>query len=493
MEFKLEKSDPAEIKTQLLILPVFKDEKYEELETLDKKLEGKISKTLEKDFDAKLNSTFLLDSEDYIRAEKILLVGLGKKEELELDFFRQAGASSIQKSLDLKKSNPSVFLDFGDLSKEESSRAFLEGAILGSYKFEKFKTEEEGNKKLESLKLIYSSKTSENLKEKLKLSKIYTQAANYTKDLVNTPANKATPSFIANEAEKLAKENSFNCKILDKEKLKEFGMQGILAVSSGSSKEPKTIILEYEGEESGKEKIALIGKGITFDSGGISLKPSKELWKMKFDKAGACNVLGIFKAVSEAKLPINLVGIIPCCENLPSGSATKPGDIIKPYKGKSVEVINTDAEGRLILADSLSYAKELKPKVVIDFATLTGACIKALGHVAAGMFSESKDLENRIEKASESSGERVWELPLFKEYEKQLESQIADIKNIGKDGAGASIGAKFLENFVEDYEWLHLDIAGTAFDRENDGIAYYGKNATGFGVRLILYFLENWE
>jgi len=306
------------------------------------------------------------------------------------------------------------------------------------------------------------------------------------------PSSDATPTQIAEKAEKIANKSGLNFRVLDKKDMEKFSMGGIINVARGSSQPPKIVILEHNGGGDTRP-IVLIGKGITFDSGGISLKPSEKMEEMKHDKAGAATVIGTMQTVAQLNLPLNIIGITPLTENLPGGSAYKPGDVLKMCNGKTVEVINTDAEGRLILADVLAYASRYKPQAVIDLATLTGACVIALGSFATGLLSNDDDLKRLIMIGGENTGERVWELPLWDDYKELLKSDIADLKNVGGRPGGVITAASFLSNFV-DYPWAHLDIAGTAWTQNNAGLKPYNpKGATGVGVRLITEVLRFWK
>lgn len=360
---------------------------------------------------------------------------------------------------------------------------------MSLYKFEKYKSKKESV--LPNL-TIFVSKSDKILKS-VKNSEIISNGVIFAKSIANLPPNECTPSTLASFAKIISKENNMKCVVFSKSELKKKGFGGITAVGQGSKNEPKMIVLEYNGKKNEKP-IVLVGKAVTFDTGGISLKPGEKMDEMKFDKCGGCTVLGIMKTVSELKLPVNVVGIIPSVENMPGGESYRPGDIIKLYNGKTAEILNTDAEGRLILADALSYGeKQYSPKTIIDFATLTGACIIALGTNVAAIVSNNEVLKNKILESSRRTTEEVWELPLNDDYMDMIKSDVADMKNVGIGRAAGTItAAAFLKNAVKETPWLHVDIAGVAWTQVGTKSKPYNpKGATGFGVRLILDYLQN--
>ncbi|MEK6559938.1 MAG: leucyl aminopeptidase [Planctomycetota bacterium] len=470
---------------------------YEDIKTVkstlaycDKALNNAITELIKKkEFIAKLNKTLILPTYGKIPAKRIMLVGLGTKKDVTLDKIRQAAGTttSIARDIGIKEVTSAM-----DSILSEWYPAYTEGCLLSLYKFQRYKNvPAEEKKELKSLTLLLSDKKAlASAREAVKHGQIIAGAVCFTRDLINTPAQDKTPSVLADTAKKLAQELDIQCKVLSKPELKKLGMSGLLAVSQGSYQPPKFIILDYNPNAKNQDTIVLVGKGLTFDSGGICLKPAKDMDQMKSDMSGGAAVMGAIKAISKMNLPQRVVGLIPCTENMPSGSAIKPGDIIKLYSGKTAEVANTDAEGRLILADALSYAEKYKPCVVIDLATLTGSCVIALGTVATGMLGNNEELKKRVKIAGEKSWERVWELPLWEEYQEQIKSDIADIKNIGGPYAGAITAACFLSKFTEKYPWVHLDIAGTSWCDKNS--AYTQKGATGVGVRLLVQLIQHW-
>ncbi|MBU0532968.1 leucyl aminopeptidase [Candidatus Micrarchaeota archaeon] len=426
-------------------------------------------------FEGKLEQVVHLCTTGKERFDHLLVVGLGEKKDFRLDNFRKAAGVATRYASILKQKEFTIYVPEGN----ETAQAITEGALLASYKFTHYKTEEKDKFQIEKVYLM----SEKDLSRGVGLGTIYAGAQNYARDLDEHPANIATPTAIAKEAKVLAKEKNLHITIYEKKALQKMKMKAILAVARGSEEPPILVKLEYNKGRN-YPLYCIVGKGITFDSGGISLKPSKGMHEMKYDKTGAINVLGVMKAVAELKLPIRLIGLMPLTENLPSGNAQKPGDIIKAYNGKTIEVLNTDAEGRLILADALSFAAEQKPKAIIDMATLTGAILVCLGRHAAGLFSNDDKLANILEEAGDETHERVWRLPVWKEYSEMMKSDFADIKNISEQGeAGSITAAAFLQEFIGDTKWVHLDIAGVG--NINEKHAYLSKGATGIGVRLV--------
>jgi len=424
-------------------------------------------------FEGKEGQSFALGT----GAKNILLVGLGEKR---TDSFRIAAGGCIRHAEKIKEREISIYYPKAD---EKSAEAIAEGAVLAGYKFNKYKTKKE-DFGVSKVHLV----AGKNLSAAIRAGEIMAGAQNYSRALDEEPANIATPTMIANAARKLAKEKKLKVTVFDTTAMKKMGMNAILGVGQGSATPPVLVKLEYNAG-SKYPLFCVVGKGITFDSGGISIKPSKGMHEMKYDKTGAMNVFGVFKAVAELRLPIRLMGLMPLAENTPGSRAQKPGDIVKAYNGKTIEVLNTDAEGRLILADALSYAAVKKPEYMIDMATLTGAIVVCLGRHAIGMFSEDDKLSQALIRAGEETHERVWRLPLWPEYGKMMESNIADLKNISElPEAGSITAAAFLKEFVGDTKWAHLDIASVEAISADHG--YLGKGASGIGVRLVTKAFE---
>lgn len=485
--------------TDIIVISLFENTKKipSELSSLDKASGGFISNLLQnKDFTGKLNETVMIPTYKKAIPKRILLVGLGKTTELSSDKVRQAAGTATRVIQGKKFKSPSMLLyktEYKGISIEDITRSVVEGVLLSLYNFTMYKTLKKEDKDVINnfTLIVYKKDVLAKVKSVAKNTQTVAEAVCFTRDIVNMAGSDATPTFLANKAKEIAKKTGVKCRTLSRPDMKRLGMGGILNVSRGSSQPPKFIILEYNTRKKNNDTIVLIGKGVTFDSGGISLKPGANMDLMKADMAGAAAVLGAFKAISNLKPATHIVGLVPCTENMPSGSALKPGDIIKCMSGKTVEILNTDAEGRLILADAIAYAKRYKPDAVIDLATLTGACVAALGTFTSGMLGNNDKLKERVKHAGEKSHERVWELPLWKEYYELIKSNIADIKNTGGRYAGTITAACFLGEFVEDFPWVHLDIAGT-FLVEKD-TPYIRKGATGVGVRLLTRLILDWK
>ncbi|MBI1884483.1 MAG: leucyl aminopeptidase [Chlamydiae bacterium] len=360
--------------------------------------------------------------------------------------------------------------------------AMAEVIDLALYRFDPFKPKDQKRKDLKTCQFIFrDGKDVTKALKAVEIGRTVSESVNFTRDLVNTPSNELPPRVLADRASQMAKECNISIKIYDEKELQKMKMGGILAVSQGSVQEPRMIVLEY-GDPKKPVDFAFVGKGVTFDSGGISIKPSDGMEKMKYDMAGGAAVLGILRTAAKLSLDVHIVGIVPAAENMPSGAAYRPGDVIWMGSGKSVEVLNTDAEGRLLLGDGLFLAERYKPKMVVDLATLTGACVVALGTVVVAVLGNDPKVILKIKEAGELSGERVWELPLWDDYFDQIKSDVAEIKNVGGKGGGTITAAMFLKQFVN-YPWAHLDIAGTAWAEEKK--PYFQKGATGVGVRLL--------
>ncbi|HET8856940.1 MAG TPA: leucyl aminopeptidase [Nitrososphaeraceae archaeon] len=475
-----------EKKTELLVIGCFLNEDYSDLLN---RLNEEIS-IAAKEIISNIQK-FGLFNELYtfakIPAKKILFIGLGNKNEFNTEKSRIISGKIIQYLREFKIKELSI-IPFN--SSNEIIESLIEGIILSSYSFEKFKTTKENNN-ISKVSILIESNSKEWQKIIDEIS-VICKSVNDAREISNLPPNECSPEQLAKIALNI-KDQKIKSKIININTMKDIGLNGLVSVGSGSINSPKLIVIEYKGGKNEDKPILLVGKAVTFDSGGISLKPSEKMEEMKFDKCGGVNVIAIMKSLPLLKIKNNVIGIIPAAENMPSNSSYRPSDIINMYNGKSVEVLNTDAEGRLILADALTFGiKQYNPKLIIDMATLTGACIIALGTNVAGIIGNNEKLIRKIIDTSKITDEKLWELPLFEEYHDQIKSKNADIKNIGGRAAGAITAAAFLSNFVENTPWVHLDIAGTAWNQEGSLTKSYNPpGATGFGIRTIIKFIMN--
>ncbi|HSA97881.1 MAG TPA: leucyl aminopeptidase [Candidatus Nitrosotenuis sp.] len=489
MHINAEGTQPLKKKTRALCF--FVAEKSEApfgLPEMNPKLLAAIKQS-SKEINGKRGSLYVIHTHGLIPAEKIILVGLGHIHKANHEALRASAGRLAKKIRELGLGEFSIVLPAKFPLKADSAvTAIVEGVILSLYSFDKYKKEK--SKPLQSLSILVSGDAK--VSGHISRARTVAESVNFARSIANLPPNECAPIHLAEFAKSLAAKNKLKCTVLSKNELRQKGFGGITAVGQGSKNEPKLIILEYNGKK-GESPTLLVGKAVTFDTGGISIKPAEKMDEMKFDKCGGCTVLGIMKAASELKLPVNIVGIIPSVENMPGGESYRPGDIIRLYGGSTAEIHNTDAEGRLILSDALSYgAKTYKPSAILDFATLTGACIVALGANVAGLVSNNNNVANKIRKSSERTGEEVWQLPLNDDYMDMIKSDNADIKNVGTGrAAGAITAAAFLANAVGTVPWAHFDIAGTAWIQTGSKEKSYNpKGATGFGVRLVVDYLS---
>jgi len=489
--------EPAEV----LVLSHYEDERTLEPEAarVDHALNGTLRDLLKTgEFQGKANQTVLLHGRGQLPAKRVLWVGLGKKPG-RLDTVRQAmgtAVKQVRQAAARSFTTPIHGRSVPGTSRLELAKAMTEGALLGGYRFTVYRTNNHDDPpEVERMTIVDSRADGrDELQEGVRRGLAGSEATMFARDLCNHPSNVMTPSRIAMEAKRIARERGVRVRVLERRDAEKLGMGAFLGVARGSHEPPKFIIIEYRprARANGRngrigKPIVLVGKTITFDTGGISLKPAENMEQMKADMTGGAAVLAAVRAASRLRLPLYLIGILPATENMPGGGAIKPGDILHTLSGQTVEVQNTDAEGRLILADGLNYATRYKPAAIIDIATLTGACTVALGQFAVGMFSNNETLKRSIREAGLKAGERVWEMPLWEEYFEQLKSDVADMRNIGGRGGGMITAALFLSKFVEDYPWVHLDIASTDWsERER---AYICKGPTGIGTRLLLQYL----
>ncbi|MFQ6110519.1 MAG: leucyl aminopeptidase [Nitrospinota bacterium] len=499
MKISVSHGDLLSIHKDVAVLPLFEGEEALTGVALrvDKALGGLISALRKKgEFTGKEGTTSLLHvppGTEGLAPERVMLLGLGKRERFGAEPLRKAGGTAAKGVRALSLKSFSAELPPSDEpSPEAKAQAFTEGVLLGLYRLDAYKTEgREELKKVESLELVTPSKAEVGkLRRGLKQGRVLAEATNFARDLVNHPGNVTTPTRLAEEARRMARRHGLRCRVLGPRDIARLKMGALESVARGSREPARFIILEHRGKRAG-DTVCLVGKGITFDTGGISLKPSRDLDKMKTDMGGAAAVLGAMRAAAELSLPVNLVGLVPATENMPGGRATRPGDIVRSMVGLTIEIQNTDAEGRLILCDALAYARRYKPAAVIDLATLTGSCAVALGEVCSGLLGNNEELIRRMKDAGEASGERLWQLPLWEDYYEMIKSDIADIKNVGGRYGGAITAAAFLGKYTESYPWAHVDIAATAWtDKEKP---YTPKGATGVGVRLLLELLSRWQ
>ncbi len=501
MDIKVKTGKFENTRTSLLAVCVFKETNkvqgwLKELDVLCEKRLSEIFKS--KDFKGDLNDKALVYAPVKSNIRRILLVGMGKRKDFDLEKARQVFGTAVKfaNSKRIKKITVNVSgLEDMDFKHFDVAQALAEGARLSLYNFTEFKTEEkEKEVHVHEIQLHNVKRTGvDALKAGVVRGELFSKGTIYCRDLAAYPPNIVTPKYLADEAKKLAKESGLKCSVFDQKKLEEMGMNALVGVGKGSKQPPFLVTLEYKCGKKKADTIAVVGKGITFDSGGISLKPGKKMDEMKFDMSGAGAVLGLMKIVSDLKLNVNVVGVVAAAENLPGSNALKPGDIVKSYSGLTIEIINTDAEGRLVLADALAYTVEkYKPDAMIDLATLTGAVVVALGHYSTGMLGTSQPLMKKLKNAGEKSGEKVWQLPLYPEFDEHIKGKFGDLKNSNGPGGGTIYGASFLKKFVGKVPWVHLDIAGTAWDvKEKSYIP--GGGPTGVGVRLFSQMLLDWK
>jgi leucyl aminopeptidase len=489
--FEVSSARPAEVEVDLLVLPFHKGRAPGPgVEEVERAMGVDLGRLLaEHRVEGKVGDTFLLPTLGRVRAGNLLLVGLGPREE--------AGPAEVRKAAMKAARSATRFASMATTLAQvgpprEAAHALAEGVVLGTYRFLRYKArplDEQGSEesRLRRVVALAGAAPPAELRAGLRRGEVYAEAANWARDLVNTPAIDATPAFLADEARAMARRAGLECRVWARARLARGGFGGILGVGAGSANEPRLVELAYRGGGDAPA-IALTGKGVTFDSGGLSLKDAAGMEHMKMDMAGAAAVFACMRAVAELDLPVNVVAAVPAVENMPGGSAIRPGDVLRHRGGKTSEVVNTDAEGRLILADALAYLAERKPALLVDVATLTGAAMVALGTDISAVIGSDRELVEAILRAAREEGEPAWELPLWTEYRRHLESAVADVKNVGPRWGGAINAALFLKEFVGDLPWAHLDIAGTAFSEGND---LWPKGATGAPARTLVRLIES--
>lgn len=493
MNVSYQRTSTKRLSTDLLCVFVHQDAPtfQKEIRTLSRSLGGAISPAIVGDFKGNEGESAIVYLHRASRIQRVCVIGLGEKKRLNAERYRRAGAAAAKKARSLKAQHVTFSLPSLVGKPADGVLAFAEGAMLSLYSFDKYITKESGNRFIPDTLLLASDHNGVARvgAGAVAQAQIICEATAVARDLANAPGIEIYPETLADAATESGKRSGYTTTVLDEREIHELGMGGIIGVSQGSRRPPRFIIMEY-GKPSGRT-VVLVGKGVTFDTGGISIKPSAGMAEMKMDMSGAAAVIGTFEAAARLRLPVHLIGLIPAVENMPGGNSIRPGDILRHYNGMTSEVDNTDAEGRLILADALGYAERYKPAAVIDLATLTGACVVALGHHATGMMGNDQKLMDALAAAGERSYERVWPLPMFDEYEKLIKSDVADVRNVGGRWAGAITAGWFLKKFIGTYSWVHLDIAGTAILEEAG--PYTPKGGSGVGVRLLTEFLRKWK
>ena len=490
MEFSIKNGNPEKQRNDCIIVGVYEGRKLSVAAAAIDRASGSYLATILRrgDMEGKLGSTLLLHSVPGTLCDRVLLVGLGKERELREREYRQAVRASIKALSKSGAADVASFLAELPIKKHDITwkvAQLAEVAQDSAYRFDRLKSKV--NDEIKGItKLIINVPQRNDLKKGeagLKQGLAIASGVHFAKDLGNLPGNICTPTYLAEQAKALAESHGVQVEVLERAEMEKLGMGSFLGVAQGSRQPPKLIVLQHNKGKKNQKPVVLVGKGITFDAGGISIKPAGDMDEMKYDMCGAASVLGTFKAIAEMDLPLNVVGIIPTCENLPDGNAIKPGDVLTSMSGQTIEVLNTDAEGRLILCDAITYAERFEPEVVVDIATLTGACVVALGHHASGLFSNNDGLAKELVQAGENALDRAWHMPLWEDYQEQLNSNFADMANIGGRAGGSITAACFLSRFAKKFDWAHLDIAGTAWKSGKE------KGSTGRPVPLLTQFL----
>ncbi len=488
MEFNTKFATPEKHQVACVAAGVFESRKLSgAADALDKAAHGQIRELLRSgDMDGKLGSTRLLYRVRGVAAERVLLVGLGREKEFGEKEYRDGARAALAAVQETGARDACLYfaeLQVPGRDAAWKARQLVLAAADITYRFDRMKSKKAEETSLVHVAIAAVSKRDAALERGMREGSAIAAGMMLARDLGNLPANVCTPTYLADASVKLGREWKLAVEVLEQKDMEKLRMGSLLSVTKGSHEPPKFVILRYAGAGRKDRPVVLVGKGITFDTGGISIKPSADLDQMKFDMCGAASVLGTLRAAAELGLKLNIVGLVPACENMPGGAATKPGDIVTSMSGQTIEILNTDAEGRLILADALSYAERFEPQAVVDIATLTGACVVALGHVCSGLFANKDDLAEELQAAGAESRDRVWRLPLWEDYQEQLKSNFADFANIGGRAAGSVTAACFLSRFTRKYDWAHLDIAGTAWKSGKE------KGATGRPVPLLTTFL----
>lgn len=484
----------AAVSADLVAVFTFQDEKLftQKSSTLKKSFPGSAAALSSKDLTGKEGESLLVYCESK-HVSRLLVIGLGESKKFTIEKLRRATATAAKKAKALKVGTLAIEIpDVADVLAEtiaETAQAMTEASLLSVYKYDKYLSSAATKKTAANVLLFSDSTYLSDIAAGVKNGTIIAEATIHARDLANAPGSELYPATLADDAKKNGRKFGYAVTVFERKKIAALGMGGVIGVSKGSEKEPRFITMEYGKQYKKRGTVVLVGKGVTFDTGGISIKPAANMAEMKMDMSGAAAVIGAMNAVAGLKLKRHVVGLVPSVENMPSGTAVKPGDILRHYNGKTSEVDNTDAEGRLILADALGYAERFAPELVIDLATLTGACVVALGHYASGMMGNDQETMDALRQAGDRTFDRVWQLPLFDEYEKLIKSDVADVKNVGGRWGGAITAGWFLKKFIGDYKWVHLDIAGPAIMEEN--MDYIPRGGSGAGVRLLVDYLRN--
>ncbi|MGH9767190.1 MAG: leucyl aminopeptidase [Blastocatellia bacterium] len=489
MEVKADSRQFHEIECDAMAVAVFEGEKPDEgaLAEINKRSNGVIASLIETgEFTGKSGENAYVHSPGDMKARRLLLLGAGKKDEFNAGDVRKM-AGTAARTLRGKKARSFAFLrpkELAQLPIGDSAQAATEGALIALFDPDKYHTNDKTENQLETMILAPNGADPDEVERAIERGRIIAEATNFAREVINEPANVMTPTELARRAEEVAKDYGLEIDVLDEARMKDLGMGSLLGVAQGSAEPAKLIVLTYSPKIESKETIAIVGKGITFDTGGISIKPSEGMEKMKYDMAGGATTIGAMRAIAQFKPSVKVIGIVPTTENMPGGRAQRPGDVVRAMTGKTIEVINTDAEGRLILADAVAYARKLGATKIIDLATLTGAVSIALGDVYVALLGTNQGWIDQVLAASKKAGEKIWQLPLDKDYREQIKSEIADIKNVGGRKAGTITGAYFIREFVEDTPWAHLDIAGTAWNE--NGKPHLAVGPTGICLRTLV-------
>ena len=492
MEIKVQAADISQHPARAIVVNLFEGVKRPGGATgaVDKALGGAISQLIkEGEIKGKLSELTLIHTLGRLPSPRVLVAGLGKQQEFRLDKVRDVTGTALRYLRRLGVKTVATVVQgagVGGLDPQQCAQAIAEGAVMGLYRFTRHKKKNEDERELDELTLVEFDRTkAPALRRGVATGRILAEAANRARDMANEPANYLTPAIMAEQAQAAADEVGLECEVLEREQMQERGMGALLGVAQGSAQPPKMIVLRYRGDRRRKATLGLLGKGVTFDSGGISIKPSAGMQTMKGDMSGGAAVISAMWAIGRLKPRINVTAVVPATENMPSGAATKPGDVVRAMDGKTIEVVNTDAEGRLILADAIAYARQQGLSPIVDVATLTGAMIVAIGKAATGCMSNNQELCQKVIAAGETAGEKFWQFPLYDEYKEHIKSDVADIKNVGKRGQGGAISAAlFLADFVGDTPWIHLDMAGTDSAEKDKGA--WVKGATGIPTRTLV-------